>query len=135
MIVVDENLQNRQLIAEIATWYKGQVVSVLTLRPTTLIHDDSITLLLQQVRHPTFVTINVVDFWLKAQANSAYSIVAIALPQSQSHRVPVVLRDLLNQPEFRTKAARMGKVIHVMPTYIEYYGTNRQIRTLTWPDD
>jgi hypothetical protein len=130
MIIVDESLQNRKLIAEIATWYKGQVVSVLSLRPTTLIHDDGITTLLQQVHQPTFVTINVADFWLKVQANPAFCIVAISFPQSESQRVPLVLRDVLKRPEFRTKSSRMGKIIHVMPTYIQYYEADRQVRTI-----
>jgi hypothetical protein len=131
MIIVDENLQSRKLIAAISSWYKGPVLSVLAVRPATLIHDDGITTLLRQTNAPTFVTINVVDFWLKLQAHPGFCIVAITLPQSQSAQVPFVLRSIFSQREFRTKAARMGKVIHVMPTYLEFYGIDRTVYTIS----
>ncbi|MFN8491725.1 MAG: hypothetical protein U0350_29265 [Caldilineaceae bacterium] len=132
MIVVDESIHGRRIREAIATWYQGQVVSVTTLRSQSIIKDDGISMLLRQVVQPTFVTINVTDFWLKFRADRRYCIVALALAQAQAHEAPGLLRRLLHLPEFHTKAARMGKVLHVLPTYVEYYEIDRQIQTVSW---
>ena len=50
------------------------------------------------------------------------------------NEIPDLLRRVLRLPAFRTKSIRMGKVIHVMPTYIESYAADRQIHRLVWPD-
>jgi len=63
MIVLDENLHDRRIIQAIAIWYSGQVVSVTTLRPRSIIKDDAIPILLRRTTLPTFITINVADFW------------------------------------------------------------------------
>jgi hypothetical protein len=132
MIIVDENLQNRHLISEISTWYKGRVKSVLALRPATVIKDDGIMTLLRQQRHATFVTINVTDFWLKVRAEPSFCIMTIILQQEQTYRVPAILRSVLTLPEFRTKSSRMGKVLRVAPTSVEYYGRDYQLHTMSW---
>lgn len=58
MIVVDENLHDRRIMEAISAWYPGQVVSVTTLRPRTVIKDEAIPALLLKATQPTFVTIN-----------------------------------------------------------------------------
>jgi hypothetical protein len=134
MIVVDESIHGRRIREAISTWYRGQVVSVKLLRLGSVVKDDGISMLLRQATQPTFVTINVNDFWLKFRADQRCCVIALALTQAQAHETPGLLRRLFRLPEFHTKAARMGKVIHVMPTYIEYYQTDRQIQRVVWPD-
>ncbi|MFN8486713.1 MAG: hypothetical protein U0350_03920 [Caldilineaceae bacterium] len=134
MIVLDENIQHERLIHAIAAWYTGRVISITDLRPETLIKDDGISMLLQQVAQPTFVTINVNDFWLKFRADQRCCIVALALTQAQANKIPDFLRRVVRLPEFRTKSARMGKIIYVAPSYIEFYAADRQIHRLVWPD-
>lgn len=134
MIVVDENIQSEHIIGAITAWYTGRVISITELRPATLIKDDGIAMLLRQVTQPTFVTINADDFWLRFRSDPRCCIVAFARTQAQSYEVPNGLRRLLSLAEFHTKAARMGKVIHVMPTYIEYYAADRQIQRIAWAD-
>ena len=134
MIVVDESIDNALIQRSIADWYSGRVVSIRSLRPATLIHDETIPTLLHQAKQLTFVTINVDDFWKKVSANQNYCIIAIELEQGQALQLPFLLRRLLRLPEFRTKTARMGKVIRMRSTAIEYYSVDRQIQKLLWPD-
>lgn len=134
MLILDESIENPLIARSIATWYPGQVTSIRTLRPATLIRDEAIPTILYRVRQPTFVTINVDDFWKRTPADLRYAIVALEIQQNRASYLSILLRNLLRLPELRTKTLRMGKVIHVRPTYIEYYEADRQIRTLAWPD-
>jgi hypothetical protein len=134
MIVVDENLHSRSLLADIATWYQGQVISVTALRPGTIIKDDAIPGLLLTVNQPTFVTINSADFWPVVLPHSGYCIVAFAWPKERSAEISTWLRQLFRMPEFRSKAARMGKVVRVSEAQIAYYGADRRIHHMTWPE-
>jgi hypothetical protein len=134
VIVIDESIQDSVIVIKpIAAWYSGRVVSITSLRRQTIIKDDGIATLLRQAHHPTFVTTNVSDFWLKFRADRQYCIVGIVLISEQTAQVPENLRNLLRLPEFSTKAARMGKVIRVRPSGIEYYELDRQIHFLPWP--
>ena len=121
MILLDENVHQQSIMASIAAWYRGQVRSLTTLRPNTLIKDEAIPMVLRRVRQPTFVTTNVADFWRRVPAHSRYSIVCVALPNERLHELPSLLRQLLRLPEFNTKAKRMGKVIRVSPSQLQYY--------------
>ncbi len=121
MIILDENVHGQSMTASIATWYRGQVRSITTLRPYTLVKDEAIPVLLRRARQPTFVTTNVVDFWRRIPAHSRYSIVCVVLSSERLHELPHLLRDLFRLPEFKTKASRMGKVIRVSSTQLQYY--------------
>lgn len=83
---------------------------------------------------PTFVTINVTDFWKKVQPHSDYCVVAIAIPRERIHEIPSILRRLFRLPDFKTKASRMGKIIRLTQNRIEYYERDRRIQTLAWRD-
>ena len=133
MIIVDESIQDPIITDAIADWYRGQVLSVKNLRPNTLVKDDAIPSLLRTVTQPTFITINVDDFWRKVEAERRFSVVAIVLAQHDATDVPPILRRLLAIPEFRTKTSRMGKIVRVRPSRIDYYDRNRQVHTLPWP--
>ena len=63
MIVLDENMHQRSIMDTVAAWYRGRVISVTVLRPDTIIKDEAIPTLLRNAQRPTFVTINVDDFW------------------------------------------------------------------------
>lgn len=134
MIVVDENLHDHRIMEAISAWYPGRVVSVITLRPKTVIKDEAIPTLLLKVTQPSFVTINVADFWKKVQPHSAYCIIIIVLPTERIREVPDLLRHLFRLPAFKTKASRMGKIVRLTPKLIEYYESDRHIQSLLWPD-
>lgn len=132
MIVLDENVYDPQLAARINAWYRGQVIFINSLRPSTLVKDDSIPTLLLQVSQPTFVTINVDDFWLETPAHPRFCIVAATLQQRDWLEVADWLRRCMRLTLFHTKAGRMGKVILLRPSRIEYYSLNRQVMHSPW---
>jgi hypothetical protein len=132
MIVVDENLHSRSIMAMISAWYKGQIVSIASLRPGSVIKDDAIPALLLTVRQPTFITINDSDFWLKIAAHPAYCVVTAPLPKERIRELPGLLRLSLQQPEFWTKALRMGKVLRLTDSQITFYEADRLIRQVDW---
>ncbi len=134
MIIIDESIDNASIIDAVAAWYPGRVLSIRALRPATLILDETIPTLLHRMDEPTFVTINVDDFWKKAAISRKYCIVALELEQGRALALPILLRRLLRLSEFHTKAARMGKIIRVRSTSIEYYSMGRQVETLAWND-
>jgi hypothetical protein len=134
MVVVDENLHSRSLMAEIAGWYRGQVVSITVLRPGSLIKDDAIPGLLLKASQPTFVTINTEDFWPIILPHPGYCVVTFALPKERALEIPLLLRRLFRLPHFRSKAARMGKIIRVSDTRLAYYERDRRIQRIAWPE-
>ena len=132
MIVLDEEIYDPDLAEQIAAWYVGRVISIAALRPRTIIKDDAIPGLLRAAPLPTFVTINVSDFWRIVPADPRYAIVCIDLPTWRILEIPDWLRRLFRMPVFKTKAARMGTVARLRPSLIEYYGTDRRVQTLRW---
>ena len=131
MIVLDEQLSADLFISEITRWYPGRVDTIQNLRPNTVIKDDNIPALLRSVSSPTFVTINVFDFWRKVQPHQDYCVVTIDLSQSAASPLPTILRNLFKKPQFSTKAARMGHVIRVQQEKIRFYSFDRRITTIS----
>jgi hypothetical protein len=133
MIVFDENIFDQVVIDDLNRWRKGKVATIKDLRLRTLIKDDAVPTLLRTVKQPTFLTTNVTDFWGKMPAHPAYCIICFDLPNERIAEIPRLLRVVLRFAEFKTKAARMGKVIQVKHHRIEYYSANSlQISTLNW---
>lgn len=92
MLVLDENLHDHRLVAALLSWFPGKVVSITELRPQSLIKDDSIPTLLHKASPPSFVTINVTDFWKKIQPHVEYCIIAVDLPKKRVREIPDLLR-------------------------------------------
>lgn len=134
MIVLDENLHRQRLFKAISAWYPGHVTSVTILRASNVVKDEAIPVMLRRLDEPTFVTINVIDFWRRIEPHPAYCIVTIDLPQERTPEIPPLLRRLLRLPEFRTKTARLGTVVRLTPTQVEYYRADRQPQAFPWPD-
>jgi hypothetical protein len=103
MIVVDESILDPEIVGAIAAWYQGQVLTVRRLRPRTIIKDDAIPILLSQTSQPTFVTINVSDFWKKVRADRRYCIVTLEVAQEQALELPALLRRLFRLLIFAPK--------------------------------
>ena len=121
MIVLDEQLLGRHLEREIAKWYHGGVCFITELRPHTVIKDDAIPGLLQQQNQPTFVTINVQDFWRKVEITRRFCVVCFDLPDWRAAEIPAALRRLFQHPGFRIKKERMGKVVRISDRAISFY--------------
>lgn len=127
-----KNIYDAELATRINAWYRGQIISINALRPSTLVKDDSIPTLLQRSSQSTFVTINADDFWLEAPAHPRYCIIAATLRQKDWLDVADWLRRCMRLSPFQTKAGRMGKIILLRPSRVEYYSLNRQIIQLPW---
>lgn len=134
MIVIDENLHDLRILDAISEWYPGQVVSVVTLRPASVIKDDAIAALLLKAEQPTFVTINAADFWKRIQPHHGYCVIVADLPKERAWEVPALLRRFLRLSDFKAKASRMGKIIRLTLRSVEYYEADRRVQSLQWPD-
>ncbi len=133
MIVLDEQLLGYGLDAEIQRWYRGTVTAITHLRPGTVIKDEAIPTLLRTARQPTFVTLNVVDFWRGMQPDHRFSIVCFALPDSRANEIPGLLRRLFAADPFRTRRQRLGKVIRVSTEGVRFYTwQSRRIQHIKW---
>lgn len=109
MIVLDENLKDNHIRNAIAQWYQGQVVFSRDLRPNTIIKDEAIPSLLQRVNVPTFVTINVGDFWIQTTPSPRFCILAIEIPKERSLEIPRLLREILQIETSKPKPRAWAK--------------------------
>jgi len=134
MIVLDEQLLSYGVQASIARWYRGAVTDIAQLRPHTVILDKAIPMLLRAVSRPTFVTINVADFWRRLAPDSRFCMVCCAVPHTRAQEVPDLLRRALALEPFRTRSRRLGKMVRVSPQHVQYYTTDaRAIHLVAWP--
>jgi hypothetical protein len=60
----------------------------------------------------------------KRHCDKRYCLVYFALTSLEQNQLPDLLRRLLQLPEFKTKAARMGKVARVSQTDARYWQLN-----------
>jgi hypothetical protein len=121
MIVLDEQLLGYGLQNNFARWYRGTVTDITQLRPGTVIEDDAIPVLLRAARQPTFITINVQDFWRKLAPDRRFCIACFAIPDSRADEIPDLLRRLYAEPPFRTRLLRLGKMTRVSQSQVQYY--------------
>lgn len=136
MIVLDEQLQGLGLEAEIKRWYRGSVILVQQLRPGTVVKDEEISVLLRKAKKPTFITINHSDFWRKQQAEKASCFLCLKLAAEDYEEIAPLLRRLFRLPEFKTKKARMGKVVSVSRRLIQYYQAHKNVtHIMSWSGD
>src|SRR5438132_7859876 len=106
-IILDEQLSILSVVRPIQKWIKAEQVHKLW--PDQRILDHRIPTILRTLKQPTFVTIDG-HFWRRSWCNPKYCILYFALREDQQARLPGMLRELLRQPDFRTRARRMGKV-------------------------
>jgi hypothetical protein len=121
MIVLDEQLLGYGLQKAIAQWYPGPVVDITSLRPGSVIRDEAIPALLRSARRPTFVTINVQDFWRRLDADPKFMVACFALADSQAELIPPLLRQLFAQERFRTRRQRLGVIARISVREIRFY--------------
>jgi hypothetical protein len=126
MIVLDEQLKDVVIREDIERWHRGAVIFVNELRPNTTIKDDGIAALLRTADEPTFVTINVSDFWRRIDGDEHYRVVCFDLSTDQVTEIPSRLRQILKLRPFATRRARLGKVILVRPESILWYVDRNQ---------
>ncbi|MBM3224684.1 MAG: hypothetical protein FJZ47_12890 [Candidatus Tectomicrobia bacterium] len=123
MIVLDEQLLSYGVREPIARWYRGRVLAITQLRPQTIIPDEAIPMLLRTARRPTFVTINVADFWQRLAPDPHFCVVCVAVPHTQALEVPTFVRRFLRLAPFRTQRQRLGTIARLNRQYVQYYTT------------
>jgi len=134
MIVLDEQLLSYGVQTSIGRWYRGVVTDITQLRPNTVILDEAIPMLLRAAPRPTFVTINVADFWRRLTPDPRFCIVCCAVPDTRAQEVPDLLRRVLALEPFRTRSRRLGKIMRVSRQHVQYYTTDtRTIHLVAWP--
>jgi hypothetical protein len=134
MIILDEQLLGYGLHGLIAHWYRGRVADLTELRPRTHVLDDAVPELLRKVRQPSFVTINVNDFWRRMAPDEHFAILCFSLPHTHAREIPSLLRRLFAMDPFRTRRSRLGKIAHVSRQQVQYYTTDSwAIHTIDWP--
>jgi len=119
MFVVDAALADKLVLHPIQAWTRA--ISIRALRPYEIIKDDRIPVLLRELKQPTFITIDEAGFWKRNLCDRRYAILYFDLDKDQQPLIPMLLRQLLNLPEFKTKSARMGKVVFINKTQVKYY--------------
>jgi hypothetical protein len=120
VIVLDEHLKKTGVQEAVSRWYRGRVCNVTELRRGTLVKDEIIPVLLRTVAQPTFVTLNWPDFWPETMPHRGFCLVCFTMHPNRVEEVPFLLRRLLRLPAFKTKAARMGKVVRVSGDQVTY---------------
>jgi len=80
--------------------------------------DERIINLLSRLKTPTFITWDCKDFYHRRRLDKRYCIICVDI-----HRTEFVsaVRKIFRHPLFNTAAKRMGKVIRITPTHINYF--------------
>lgn len=134
MIVLDEQLLGYDLPEAIRRWYRGTVTNITQLRPGTAIPDEAIPELLRAARQPTFVTINVADFWRRLAPDRGFTVLCFALPHRRADEIPSLLRRLFAAEPFRTRRGRLGKIARVSHQGVQYYTVDSwAVQRIDWP--
>ena len=129
-LILDDQLDEITLLEPLKRWITVQRLG--RIRPGEVIKDERIPMLLRELKQPTFLTIDN-GFWNKNLRDTRYCIIYFALQDNEQWIIPNLLRGLFRQPEFRTKAARMGKVARVSTIQVEYWQFGEeQLHKLVW---
>jgi hypothetical protein len=133
MIVLDEHLEEPFLRDQLATWYGGSVIKAHGSSTENDIKDDAVPSLLRTIHAPTFLTINVRDFWRKIEADRRFGVICVEMNDRRKKEIPSLLRGLFALEPFKTRGSRLGKVILVAPTAVFYYrDSSKGITRLDW---
>jgi hypothetical protein len=131
-IVLDDQISRPAVEQALARPYTAHRLR--DIRPGQVIKDERVPILLRELHRPTFVTIDD-DFWRSQLRDRRYCILFFPLDVREQAQIPGLLRRLLRLPEFRTRAARMGKVARVSPAQIDYWETGSEtMQRLVWPE-
>jgi hypothetical protein len=129
-LILDEQLSVPRVVEPILKWIRAEQVQ--QLRPGQRIGDDRVPAILRTLKQATFVTIDH-DFWDRQLCNPRYCILYFALRKEQQDQLPDLLRALLRQPEFSTRARRMGKLARISTVRIDYWQfPAQQLQRIEW---
>lgn len=116
--VLDDQLQESGLRDPIRRWATADFLRAI--QPDQVIKDERIPAILRRLRTPTFVTIDQ-RFWNRVYRDRRYCMLFFALKAEEQGSIPTLVRQLVRLPEFRTRAARMGKVARVSHDHVVWW--------------
>jgi hypothetical protein len=117
-VILDEHLGRNQALHPIQHWITAKRIQ--DIRPGEVIKDERLPTILIHLIKPTLVTIDA-GLWKKRYCDRRYCILYFAILDIQQNQIPALLRRVLRLKEFKTKAARMGKVARVTFTHVSYW--------------
>lgn len=131
-IILDNQLFDFAVWAQLQEWVAAKPLRAL--RPGEVIKDERVPVLLHTLNRPTFITIDQ-GFWHRRWRDANYRIVYFALEDKQQQHISTLLRRLFRLPEFRTRAARMGKVARVSEVNVQWWQLgDERLRRSVWLD-
>jgi hypothetical protein len=126
-IVLDEHLGRTEVLKPLWKWITAAKIE--DLAPDETLKDDRILQILRNQKQPTFVTLDS-GFFHKRRCDRRYCLIYFVVPRQQQNRIPSLLRQLLRLSEFKTKAARMGKVARLSEGKVEFWQVGDEKRRL-----
>ncbi len=126
-IVLDEHLGRTEVLKPLWKWITAAKIE--DLAPDETLKDDRILQILRNQKQPTFVTLDA-GFFHKRRCDRRYYLIYFVVPRQQQNRIPSLRRQLLRLSEFKTKAARMGKVARVSEGKVEFWQVGDEKRRL-----
>jgi len=135
VIVLDEDLSDGEIIAQIGAWSPGQVWALRRILGHQGLDDSSVRSRLIRTGGCTFVTRNTRHFWDQYDGHMNLCLICLDLPDKKPETVSGLLRRLLQLDASRHWNHRRGLVIHASPTKARFYKrksetNNRPVITL-----
>jgi hypothetical protein len=102
-------------------------------RRDQVIKDERVASILHTIKHPTFITIDDA-FWDRRLRHNGYCMLYFVLRHDEQRDLPELLHRLLRLPEFRTRAARMGRVARVSREQVLFWQLHDEtLHAIEWP--
>ena len=132
MLIIDAALSDAEVLEPLQNLMKTRPIR--DVRPFEVVKDGRVPVLLRELVYPTFINIDEAGFWHRRLCSKAYCILCFAFSAAQQELIPSLLRRLLQLPEFKTKAKRMGKMARISLANIKYYQHgDQELHVLSWP--
>jgi hypothetical protein len=129
-LVLDEHLSREEVLEPLRPWRSVQKIE--DLAPHETLKDDRILQILRRQKQPTLITLDG-GFFLRRYCDPRYCLLYFVIPRQQQARLPGLLRQMFRLPAFKTKAARMGKVVRISSERIEFWQIGEEKKqTLPW---
>ncbi len=129
-LVLDEHLSREEVLEPLRSWRSIQKIEDLV--PHEILKDDRILQILRRQQQPTFITLDG-GFFFRRHCDPRYCLLYFMIPRQQQFHLPDLLRRLFRLSAFKTKAARMGKIVRISNERVEFWQVGEEKKqTLPW---
>ena len=126
-VILDEHLGSTEVLEPLRKWITATKIE--DFAPDETLKDDRIFQILRKQKQPTFITLDA-GYFHKHRCDRRYCLMYFVVPRQQQNRIPAVLRQVLRLSIFKTKAARMGKVVRVSEGKIEFWQVGSERKSI-----